>query len=162
MEFLRPIRSQQGTSVGEDQAGQAAALQPIHQEETMGQPPANSGAHGGAGQQPVHRHSTSLTAVGGGHRHRGKGFRLHGVTSSTNSATATSGGATGFSNATKPSGFEDERGRDAGAPRCDPATTDAEAAAPQAPPPTARRQTSQMSAVLRRFSQRVPPDKEDK
>ena len=118
----------------------------------MEQPPANSGAHGGAGQQPIHRHPTSLTAVGGSHRHRGKGLRLHGDTSSPNSTTtATAGGTTRVSNATQSSGFKEERRRNAGAPGCDPATADVGVAAPQGAAPTAIRQTSQMSAVLRRF-----------
>ena len=148
MEAMRPKSNHQGASMGKEQAGQAAAVQPLRQEETMGQPPADSRAHGGAGQQPLHRHSTSLTAVGSGHRHRGMRFRLHGVTSTT---YTTAGGTTGFSNASKPSGFEDERGGDAGAPRCDHTTTDAGAVASQGAPPTARRQTSQLNAVLRRF-----------
>ena len=115
--------------MGKGQARQATALQILHQEEAMEQPPTNSRAHGGAGQHRVHRHPTPFTAAGGSCGHRGEGLRLHGDTAAPDTTTTATGGTTRVPNATKSSDHTDEPGRNAGAPRCNPATADAGAAA---------------------------------
>ena len=61
MEVLWTAHRQQGSGMGQGQARQATALQPLHQEKTMEQPATNSRAHGTARQQRVHRHPTPFT-----------------------------------------------------------------------------------------------------